>query len=176
METMLSIVQDKATVPRKSICHLSDFLYFFAYFLLNDQIFNQNLILDKGNLSLQKKYLFNEHLCNLFPCVKKNCPFILSNLLCHLWCNDWNQMLPEVVDQSLTSLWRNYGPLWHAVVQVPRQQSIPKPSHFHHRAWPLVKGFYFGIQCLGPLIGPLIPTVKHGCVVVWGCFAASGPG
>jgi hypothetical protein len=29
-------------------------------------------------------------------------------------CNDSNQTLPVVVDQSLTSLWRNFGQLVHA--------------------------------------------------------------
>ena len=29
-------------------------------------------------------------------------------------CNDCNQTLPVVVDQSLTTLWRDFGQLFHA--------------------------------------------------------------
>ena len=38
--------------------------------------------------------------------------------------------------------------LLRQVVQVLRQQSIPKASHYHHHAWPLVWGSFCGMLCL----------------------------
>ena len=87
-------------------------------------IFNQNLILDKGKLSLQiattKKYtyfiyLINKVMQHQIPLCEKVIAPLHSIPGCATFsCNDYNQMLPAVVYQSLTSLWRNFDPLLHA--------------------------------------------------------------
>jgi hypothetical protein len=87
------------------------------------QIFNQNVTLDKWNLSEQitqqlhtyLNYFTNNVIQHPMPLCKEVIALFHSITGCAtLSCNDCNQTLPVVVDQSLTSLWRKFGPLFHA--------------------------------------------------------------
>ena len=104
------------------------FLFFptFAYLFYTEcyQMFNQNLILDKGNPSEQITQQL--HTCFIYfinkvmhhpmpPCEKVIAPLHSVTGFCHLWLQRLQPLL-EVVDQSLTSLWRNFGPLFHAAL------------------------------------------------------------
>ena len=80
-------------------------------------------MLDKGNLSLQitKKrctyfiYFIKKVMQHPIPLCEKVIAPLHSVTGCATFnCNGCNQTLPVVVDQSITSQWRNFGPLFHA--------------------------------------------------------------
>jgi hypothetical protein len=82
-------------------------------------------------------------------------------------------MLPVVLDQSLTSLWRTYLSQGTASVLIyhlngDQVWTLTRPDFDY--AWRKPNSAF--------LLKNLIPTVKHGggSVIVWGSFAASGPG